>query len=94
MSSQPWSKICNESFSKGPRLNYRYGMYGQGNGPIHMTNLYCTGAEESVFDCTYDGADSHVGCEYYGDASVECAGKCLDNIQLIFIASKLFTPYL
>ena len=39
-----------------------------------MANLRCTGGEDTLFDCPYDGADSHT-CGHYNDASVECAGK-------------------
>ena len=64
-----------------PRLNY-YARYGQGDGPIHMTNLDCTGEEESLFDCPYDGADSHQYCRHYEDVSIECAGKCYTAILI------------
>ena len=45
--------------------------FGQGGGPIHLSNLQCTGEEESLLDCCYSGRESH-SCGHYEDASVIC----------------------
>ena len=63
-----------------PRLR-EYASYGQGNGPIHMANVGCTGEEESIFGCPYEGADSHDDCQHYDDASLRCAGKFISQVE-------------
>ena len=42
-----------------------------------MANVGCTGDEESIFNCSYNGAESHNECEHYDDTSIQCAGKSL-----------------
>ena len=65
-----------------PRLR-EYASYGQGNGPIHMANVGCTGEEESIFGCRYVGADSHYNCEHYDDVDLKCAGKFISQVEKI-----------
>ena len=45
--------------------------FGQGEGPIHLDNIQCTGEEESLLDCRHRGIESH-SCGHYEDASVIC----------------------
>ena len=45
--------------------------FGQGEGPILLDNLHCTGEEESLLDCRHRGIGIH-GCGHYEDASVIC----------------------
>ena len=45
--------------------------FGQGGGPIHLSNLQCTGEEESLLDCCYSGRGSH-SCGHNQDASAIC----------------------
>ena len=45
--------------------------FGQGEGPILLYNLQCTGEEESLLDCRHRGIGSH-SCRHYEDASVIC----------------------
>ena len=42
---------------------------GQGNGPIHMTNVGCRGSELSITDCPH--ATNH-NCSHEEDVSVQC----------------------
>ena len=49
----------------------RHARFGQGEGPILLDNLRCTGEEESLLDCHHRGIGIH-GCEHYEDASVIC----------------------
>ena len=58
-----------------PRMDPILYNFGEGNGPIHMANLHCTGGEDTLFDCPYDGAGSHT-CGHSDDTSIKCAGKC------------------
>ena len=49
----------------------RYAAFGEGRGPIWLGYVRCTGNENSLLDCTYDG----LGYANYGhnyDAGVIC----------------------
>ena len=50
---------------------FRYPRFGQGEGPIHLDNVQCTGEEESLLDCRHRGIGIH-SCGHYEDASVLC----------------------
>ena len=43
--------------------------YGQGSGPIHMSDVRCTGAESSLINCSH--TTSHT-CSHSNDAAVQC----------------------
>ena len=49
---------------------YSFAYYGQGNGPIVLDNVQCTGNEISLFDCSYDPDTSD--CTHFEDAGVMC----------------------
>ena len=47
--------------------------FGPGNGPILLDNLYCTGSESSLLNCTHDGIGVYgYYCSHDDDAGVEC----------------------
>ena len=51
--------------------------FGPGVGSINLDNVFCTGSETSITDCSY--SDSH-NCAHSEDASVICADtqrKCM-----------------
>ena len=52
--------------------------YGQGSGPILMGYLYCTGSENSLFECSRNvfSVVSGVCANHYYDVGVKCEGKC------------------
>ena len=50
---------------------FRHARFGQGEGPIHLDSLQCTGEEESLLDCQHRGIGIH-SCGHYEDASVLC----------------------
>ena len=51
--------------------------FGQGEGPILLDGLQCTGEEESLLDCRHRGIGIH-SCGHYEDASVLCYnGECI-----------------
>ena len=58
--------------------------FGQGSGPIHMSDVACTGSEATIFDCSFS---STTGCSHGEDVGVEC--KLIENIT--FFLSLLQT---
>ncbi|XP_010189831.1 PREDICTED: lysyl oxidase homolog 4 [Mesitornis unicolor] len=44
---------------------------GQGLGPIHMSNIRCTGHERSLDECRFQNAEQS-GCRHEADAAVRC----------------------
>lgn len=45
--------------------------FGEGQGPIHVDNVKCTGAERSLADCIKEPAGTH-NCRHSEDAGVIC----------------------
>jgi len=47
--------------------------YGRGSGLIMVTNVGCTGEEQSLLNCTHTGYGV-TSCGHYEDAGVSCPG--------------------
>uniref|UniRef100_A0A8C5I8Z7 Lysyl oxidase homolog 4 n=1 Tax=Junco hyemalis TaxID=40217 RepID=A0A8C5I8Z7_JUNHY len=50
---------------------------GQGLGPIHMSNVQCTGQERSLGECRFQDAEQN-GCRHEADAAVRCHMPFMD----------------
>ena len=48
--------------------------YGQGSGLVMVTDVGCTGEEQSLLKCTHSGYGLTY-CQHYDDAGVRCPGK-------------------
>ena len=48
--------------------------FGQGSGPISLTNVGCTGNEARLADCL--SSNNTVGCTHSRDASATCVQDC------------------
>ena len=57
---------------------HHYARFGQGEGPIHLDGLRCTGEEESLLDCCHRGVGNH-SCGHYEDGGVLCYNGELKN---------------
>ena len=47
-------------------------VYGNGMGPIWMTNVQCYGTELSVLNCAHSGFGNIMTCSHMEDAGVVC----------------------
>ena len=52
--------------------------YGMGRGPIFMHNVDCSGDEERLIDCEYNGFSVH-GCYHFRDAGMYCSPRGIPN---------------
>lgn len=66
-SKDDFSSLCHSGVSKARPMGY----FGVGKGPIHLSNVRCTGKESSLAECPAKGPDSHV-CKHGQDAGVVC----------------------
>ena len=73
------SVVPSSTLTLVPRL-FTYASHGEGDGPIHMAYLDCTGHENSLLDCSYNDAQHHT-CGHQEDASLECSGKKCQKIH-------------
>ncbi|XP_070551855.1 scavenger receptor cysteine-rich domain superfamily protein-like [Ptychodera flava] len=62
--------VCHELGYSGGIVYYR-AKYGEGDGPIWLTDVNCSGSEKSLFDCEFVVNDTKK-CAHYHDVSVAC----------------------
>ena len=59
------------------------GYYNVYELPILITEINCTGSEESFLNCSYnmlsDDFSNSSGCYSYDDAAVVCQSKCMSS---------------
>ena len=48
-----------------------HGRYIESVWPIYINDLNCTGSEDSVWECPYNGIEGY-SCNHHRDASVAC----------------------
>ena len=53
---------------------FQYSRFGQGEGPIVLDNVRCTGREAYLTDCPNNGYYTH-NCAHSEDAGVRCPGQ-------------------
>ncbi|XP_040093333.1 neurotrypsin isoform X1 [Oryx dammah] len=63
--------ICRQLGYKGPARARSMAYFGEGEGPIHMDNVKCTGNERSLADCVRQDIGDH-NCRHSEDAGVIC----------------------
>ena len=80
-----WGTVCDDEwdqreatvvcrgFGYGDGTTVDYSSFGEGTGPIHLTNLGCLGDEENLGYCFFDdwGTDY---CDHDDDVGVICSG--------------------
>ena len=60
-------------FSDTGATAYSSARFGRGTGGIFLDNLYCTGRESQLVDCSHSGIGVH-NCDHSDDAGVRCLG--------------------
>ena len=72
--------------------------YGQGTGAIFLDDVFCTGAESSLWECSHSGIGVVYNCGHGEDASVICQGikiiicsSCV-KVQVLQLSSILYSP--
>uniref|UniRef100_A0A670Z5V7 Lysyl oxidase homolog n=1 Tax=Pseudonaja textilis TaxID=8673 RepID=A0A670Z5V7_PSETE len=88
-----WGTICDDDFSIHSanvfcrQLGYVEAVswypgskYGKGEGPIWLDNLYCTGRESSIAQCTSNGWGVS-DCKHTEDVSVLCSEKRIPGFR-------------
>ena len=66
--------VCRELGFPGAISSSRCASFGQGNGPILLDNVRCTGSETSLSFCPHRGWGRH-SCSHSQDAGVICEGE-------------------
>ena len=54
--------------------------FGQGTGPILISDLRCSGVESHLLDCSYSPF-LHSSCSHYYDVGVVCEGMQYSHLQ-------------
>ena len=55
-------------------ITYERAHFGQGNGPIGLDDVACSGSEKTLANCSYDGNTND--CTHLEDAGVRCQPEC------------------
>ena len=83
LSNGVWGTVCDDSFDDNDAqvfcrmlglqggVAHSYAAFGQGTGQILLDDLYCTGSEDNIQDCSHRGLGSH-NCQHSEDAGVTC----------------------
>ncbi|PFX14302.1 Deleted in malignant brain tumors 1 protein [Stylophora pistillata] len=74
--------VCRQLGYDGAISAFRNGEFGQGIGPIWLTNVHCVGNEISITQCNHRGWG--VNCRHYKDAGVVCR----PSVRLVSPASS------
>ena len=84
--NKEWGTVCDNSWSANDgivacrQLGLLYvsvvtnAYYGQGEGPIWLANLLCTGSEHQLTECTHNGFGSH-DCRHHEDGGLVCSSE-------------------
>ena len=63
--------VCRQLGFVGANKTRRRAYFGEGNGPILLDAVQCSGQESFIWDCDHLGWNKHL-CRHSQDAGVEC----------------------
>ena len=69
-----------------------YAAFGQGTGPIYLSNVGCTGSESSLLSCSHSGIGV-TSCGHYEDAGVVCPCKLTHHTPYCCVPLSNITFY-
>ena len=81
--------VCRELGFPGAISSPCCAAFGQGTGPIWLSDVRCTGSETSLSLCSHRGWGRHTLC-HRGDAGVICQGEC-DSEAPLFSAHFVYS---
>ena len=64
--------VCRQLGFESSKRAYKSAYYGQGTGPIWLSNVSCIGNESNLRDCVHFGMTVR-GCSHSNDAGVYCS---------------------
>ena len=67
----------------------RYAAFGAGSGPSWYTNLYCTGTEHNLTECSKSTSNFGSACFHSRDAGAVCSSKCSCTIIIFIIHTMI-----
>ena len=67
--------IFGELLSASDAVAVPGGVYGAGSGPVFISQLTCSGVEDSVLHCPVLQTIGLTPCDHSRDAGVRCVGK-------------------
>ena len=68
--------------------------FGMGSGPVLLSNLFCTGTEASLLECSRHNMYSTLHCTHRDDAGVTCQGVIITIYLFISTCVHLFNSLL
>ena len=98
--SNGWSNddarvICRQlGYPEGNHQALRYSRgFGRTTGPIWLVDVFCTGTENNITECSHNGWGNN-GCSHYHDAGVICLnGKFLKVVPFYQRWRRMVTSF-
>ena len=59
---------------------YKHSYFGTGIGPVIISNLYCSGSENNILDCSHNKINALTYCGVGQIAGLVCLGKLYAQI--------------
>ena len=81
--------VCKQNKFGGAVGAYSGSNFGNGKGPIWMSNFQCKGSEPSLAKCIHNSTEVQEKYGHYRDASVECYRKLFSILHFAPIVLML-----